>query len=132
MKPADAFGAGEGEELQGLFREVERLAAAFAAGTREAEERRVTGADGTGRVVATVAGSARLLQVRIDPRAMRDLDHVELSQAVLDAVGAAREAAAEGLTELLGGLNGGRSQPDSADNPLTRHLDAIVREAEHG
>ncbi|MEV2267742.1 YbaB/EbfC family nucleoid-associated protein [Nonomuraea africana] len=132
MKHTDAFSAGNGEDLPGLFREVERLADAFAGGMREAEERRVTGADGSGRVVATVSGAARLLDVRIDHRAMRDLDHVELSQAVLDAVRAAREAAAEGLTEILGSLNGGRPQPDPEDNPLTGYLDAMLREAEHG
>jgi DNA-binding protein YbaB len=115
-----------------LFREAERLADTFAGGMREAEERKVTGADGTGRVVATVSGSARLLRVRIDPRAMRDLDHVELSQAVLDAVRAARESAAEELNENLGRLNGGRPQPGPEDNPLTRYLDVILREAEHG
>ncbi|MFE3448591.1 YbaB/EbfC family nucleoid-associated protein [Nonomuraea sp. NPDC059194] len=132
MKHTDAFSAGDGEELAGLFREVDRLADAFAGGMREVEERKVTGADSTGRVVATALGSARLLDVRIDPRAMRDLDHVELSQAVLEAVRAAREAAAEGLNEILGGLNNGRPQPGPDDNPLTRYLDAILREAEHG
>ncbi|MER6950849.1 YbaB/EbfC family nucleoid-associated protein [Nonomuraea sp. NPDC000554] len=124
--------AGNEEDLPRLFREVERMADTFAGGVRELDERKVTGADGTGRVVATVSGSAQLLHVRIDPRAMRDLDHVALSQAVLDAVGAAREAAAEGLDEILDRLNSGRPQPDPEDSSFTRYLDAILREGGHG
>ncbi|MER5319640.1 YbaB/EbfC family nucleoid-associated protein [Streptosporangium roseum] len=126
------IGAGDEEDLPRLFREVERMAGAFSDGMRELDERKVTGADSSGRVVATVTGSAQLLQVRIDPRAMRDLDHVALSQAVLDAVGAARRAAGEGLDEILGGLNGGRPQPDPEDNPFARYFDAFLREDGHG
>jgi nucleoid-associated protein EbfC len=126
------IGAGDEEDLLRLSREVERMADTFADGMRELDERKVTGADSSGRVVATVTGSAQLLRVRIDPRAMRDLDHVALSQAVLDAVGAARRAAGEGLDEILGGLNGGRPQPDPEDNPFARYLDAFLREDGHG
>lgn len=126
------IGAGSEEDFPRLFREVERMADAFTEGMRELDERKVTGADSTGRVVATVKGSAQLLHVRIDPRAMRDLDHVELSQAVLDAVGAARQAAAEGLDELLGKLNGGRPQPAPEDNPFARYFDGFLREGGHG
>ncbi|MGW0803397.1 YbaB/EbfC family nucleoid-associated protein [Nonomuraea sp. NPDC002799] len=128
MKPEDAANAGPPE----LFREVERLSEIFASETREAERRKVTGADGTGGVVATVSGSARLLNVRIAPRTMRDLDHVKLSQAVLEAVSAAREAAAEQLTEALGKLSGGRPQPGPEDDTVTRYVEAMLREAEHG
>ena len=41
-------------------------------------------------MAATVSGSGRLLRVAIDPRAMRDLDHVEIGQAVHQAIGTAR------------------------------------------
>ncbi|MFG3437846.1 YbaB/EbfC family nucleoid-associated protein [Nonomuraea sp. NPDC047897] len=133
MPLIDASGSGEGEEgFAPLFREIGCLTDAFADELREAEGRRVTGADGAGRVVATVSGSARLLHLRIDPRAMRDLDHTELSQAVLDAVRAAREAAAEGVADSLGRLNAGRPQPGPDDNPLGRYLDAMLREADRG
>ncbi|GAA3148634.1 YbaB/EbfC family nucleoid-associated protein [Nonomuraea roseoviolacea] len=119
---------GKEEDLPRLLGEIERVADAFAGGRSELDERRVTGTDGAGWVVATVSGSAQLLQVRIDPRAMRDLDHVALSQALLDAIGAARESAAEGLREILDRLNGGRPQPAQEDDPSTLHLDAILRE----
>ncbi|MFI7055950.1 YbaB/EbfC family nucleoid-associated protein [Streptosporangium canum] len=126
------IGAGDEEDLPRLFREIERMADTFADGMRELDERKVTGADGSGRVVATVTGSAKLLHVRIDPRAMRDLDHVALSQAVLDAVGAARRAAAGGLDEILGGPNGDRPQSGPEDNPFARYFDAFLREDGHG
>ncbi|OUC97572.1 YbaB/EbfC family nucleoid-associated protein [Streptosporangium minutum] len=126
------IGAGDEEDLPRLFREVERMAGTFADGMRELDERKVTGADSSGRVVATVTGSSRLLHVRIDPRAMRDLDHVALSQAVLDAVGAARRAAGEGLDEILGGLDGGRPRPAPEDDPFARYFDAFLREDGHG
>lgn len=132
MKHDDASIAAEGKELSSLFREVARLATALAGEKREAEERRVSGVDGTGLVMATVSGTARLLRVRIAPRGMRELDHAELSLAVLEAVRTAREAAAGSLDESLGGLDGGRLQSGPEEDSLERVLDVYLREGEHG
>ncbi|WP_326819968.1 YbaB/EbfC family nucleoid-associated protein [Streptosporangium sp. NBC_01756] len=131
MKHSEAFNAGREGDLHGMIREVGSLVDAFAEALGELDGQKVTGADGTGRVVATVSGSGRLLHVRIDPRAMRDLDHVALGRAVQEAVGAARGAMAESLSEAMGAL-GGLSQPGSDHDPLAPYFDAILREGDHG
>ncbi|WP_327092409.1 YbaB/EbfC family nucleoid-associated protein [Nonomuraea sp. NBC_01738] len=123
---------GDEGDLERLSHEIERIADAFSGGMRELEEQTVTGADATGQVVATVSGSSHLLKLRIDPRAMRDLDHVELAQAALAAVTAARTAAAEGLDEIMGALNGGLAPADPQDNPLARAFDSLFRDGKHG
>jgi DNA-binding protein YbaB len=126
MTHSDAFNEGREGDIPGLIREIEGWVDAFAGALRDLEERRLTGADDTGRVAATVSGSGRLLRVAIDPRAMRDLDHVALGQAVLQAVGAARGAMGEGLTETMTTLTGGRPEPDL--DVLDKYFDAVLRE----
>lgn len=131
MKHSEIFNASGGSDLRGMIREAEDLVGVFAGALRELDEQKLTGADATGRVVATVSGSGRLLHVRIDPRAMRDLDHVAVGRAIREAVGAAREAMAECLSEAMGAL-GGLSQPGPDHDPLGPYFDAILREGDHG
>jgi DNA-binding protein YbaB len=126
MTHSDAFNEGREGDVPGLIREIEGWVDAFAGALRGLEEQRMTGADDTGRVAATVSGSGRLLRVAIDPRAMRDLDHVALGQAVLQAVGAARGAMGEGLTETMDTLTGGRPEPDL--DVVETYFDAVLRE----
>ncbi|WP_406318756.1 YbaB/EbfC family nucleoid-associated protein [Streptosporangium sp. NBC_01639] len=134
MKDGEAFNMGGESELRGMIREVEGLVGAFAETLRDLGEQKLTGADASGRVVATVSGSGRLLHLRIDPRAMRDLDHVAVGLAIQEAVGAAREAMAQGMDEAMAALNGlsGLPQPDPDHDPLAAYFDAILRESDHG
>ncbi|MFI6451999.1 YbaB/EbfC family nucleoid-associated protein [Streptosporangium amethystogenes] len=132
MTHSDAFNAGREGDLRGVIREVEGFVDAVAGALRELDEQKMTGADSTGRVVATVSGSGRLLSVRIDPRAMRDLDHVAIARVIQEAIGAAREAMAEGMGAMMSALNGGLPDPDPHHDPLAAHFDAILREGEHG
>ncbi|MEU0566630.1 YbaB/EbfC family nucleoid-associated protein [Nonomuraea sp. NPDC005983] len=128
MKHIDAFNAGGAGDVPGLIREIEGWVDAFAGAMRELDEQEVTGADDTGLVVATVSGSGRLLHVAIGPKAMRDLDHVAIGQAVQQAIGAARVAMAEGLTQMVDTLATGRPRPDPGHDPLAPYFDAILRE----
>jgi DNA-binding protein YbaB len=123
---SDAFNRGREGDVAGLIREIEGWVDAFAGALRDMEEQRLTGADGTGRVAATVSGSGRLLRVAIDPRAMRDLDHVALGQAVLQAVSAARGSMGEGLNATMEALTGGGPQLDQ--DVLEPYFDAVLRE----
>ncbi|MFB4292808.1 YbaB/EbfC family nucleoid-associated protein [Nonomuraea sp. ATR24] len=124
MTDVSADGAG-GTHVSGLIRQVEGLVDAFAGALRELEQRQLTGTDDTGRVTATVTGAGRLTRVAIDPRAMRDLDHAELGQAVLQAVSAARGAMTEGLDELTRALPG---PPPDGQDPLAQYFDAVLRD----
>lgn len=126
MTHGDAFRGGMEGDVTKLIRQIEGLVDAFAGALHDLEGQRLTGADGTGRVAATVSGSGRLLRVAIDPRAMRDLDHTALGQAVLQAIGAARGAMGEELNETLNALNGDWPQPDQ--DLLEAYFDAVLRE----
>jgi DNA-binding protein YbaB len=122
VRHSDAGGDGD---VGRLIREMDGWINAFAGAMRELDEQRLTGADGSGLVVATVSGSGRLLRVAIDPRAMRDLDHAEIGQAVQQAIGTARAAMAEGLTQTMDKLSGGR--PDLGQDPLAPYFDAVLK-----
>lgn len=63
---------------------------------RQLEEQKVTGPPPPNGVAA-VSDSGRPLEVRIDGRAMRGLDHIVIARGVLEPSGAARETMAENL-----------------------------------
>ncbi|MFE0156753.1 YbaB/EbfC family nucleoid-associated protein [Nonomuraea sp. NPDC059007] len=126
MTHAGAFNQGRDGDLDGLVRDFQGWVHAFAGALSELADRRLTGVDDTGRVAATISGTGRLLQVTIDPRAIRDLDHAALGQAVFQAILAARERMGEGLDETIAALSGGRStaEPDV----LQPYFDAVLRQ----
>ncbi|MDX2037625.1 MAG: YbaB/EbfC family nucleoid-associated protein [Isosphaeraceae bacterium] len=68
----------------------------------------VEGTAGGGAVTAKANGRLELLSVRIDPKALASGDHELLEDlvtaAVNQALGKAREAAAQSLSSLTGGL----------------------------
>ncbi|WP_336210919.1 YbaB/EbfC family nucleoid-associated protein [Nonomuraea sp. LPB2021202275-12-8] len=126
MKPLDPFDIGGGEDVLKLVSEVQGWVDSLAGVMRELEEQELTGADETGRVVATVSGSGRLLHLAIAPPAMRDLDHVAIGQAIQDAIGAARAAMGEALTQTMETLSDGRPWP--AEDPFASYFDMILKE----
>ncbi|GAA3470092.1 YbaB/EbfC family nucleoid-associated protein [Nonomuraea roseola] len=132
MTYGDAMGAGGEGDVRGLLRQVEGWVDAVAGTLRQLDEQKVTGTDSAERVVATVSGAGRLLEVRIDGRSMRDLDHVVIARAVLEAIGAAREIMADNLGVAMSALNGGQIDPDPGHDPLDQYFDAVLRETDHG
>ncbi|WP_433251326.1 YbaB/EbfC family nucleoid-associated protein [Streptosporangium sp. CA-135522] len=124
----DPFGGDAGR----LAGEIEGWVDTLATTIRELNDQELTGADGSGRVLATVTGSGRVLRVSIAPRAMRELDNVAIAAAIMEAVGAAREAMGESLTKAMETLNGGPGQADLGDDPLAAYFEAVLGEDDHG
>ncbi|MEV0591872.1 YbaB/EbfC family nucleoid-associated protein [Nonomuraea cavernae] len=123
MKEVTAFGQGGEGDLPGLLREVESWLGSLTGALEEMREVRLEGTDSTGVVRAEVSGVGRLVGLSIDPRGLRDLDHVELAEAVRAAIVAAHLAMGERLTEVTGGLAG----PTSGDDPLDSHVRNVLR-----
>jgi DNA-binding protein YbaB len=128
VKNVNTFhGGGEGD-VAGLLREVDGWVATLTATLRDAEEQRAEGADPSGRVVAKVSGSGRLLGLTIDPRAMRDLDHVAMAEAATQAIDAARVASADHLAEALGELEGAPLSAEAGRDPLEPYIRTLLQE----
>ncbi|MEV2267743.1 YbaB/EbfC family nucleoid-associated protein [Nonomuraea africana] len=94
------------EQLERLERlsatQVETAAAAEQLATRE-----FTGKSDKGGIVATVDGAGNLLAIEISQLSKRRHDGVTLGDAVLEAIHAAEQAAAEARTALMGDLGAG-------------------------
>ncbi len=77
--------------------QVDRLMEVFAGfNGREFE-----GASDEGEVEVSVDGAGSVRRVYVSPKAFRSCDNLEIARAAMDAVRAAREAAAEGSKELF-------------------------------
>ncbi|GII78349.1 hypothetical protein Sru01_33310 [Sphaerisporangium rufum] len=101
----DAFARHADGDVPGLLAEVEQGIERVAAVLRDQESRGVEVVRPDG-VAVTVTGTGALLTVTISARAMRDLDHVALADAVRAAIGEARERAGQAfgaaVTEAAG------------------------------
>ncbi|MEU8277447.1 YbaB/EbfC family nucleoid-associated protein [Microbispora bryophytorum] len=144
MRNTAAFNEGREGDVAGLVREVQGRVGALADLLHGLSEEVVEGSDATGAVVARVSGAGRLLGLTVDPRAMRDLDHVAMSAAIQGAIGAARSEVGErlaramadfapGLTpDLAPGLAPGLTADAGADpplgDPLAPYVLALLRE----
>ncbi|TMR96940.1 YbaB/EbfC family nucleoid-associated protein [Nonomuraea basaltis] len=128
MTEINAFAEGREGDVTKLLREVNGWTDALNRTLEELAQERLEGMDGTGAVRARVSGAGgRLLGLTIDPRTMRNLDHVELAQAVMEAVTAARAAMGDRLTEFTTGL-GVPAAPESGADPLAPHVQRVLRE----
>jgi len=118
---------GEGD-LSALLRESDRWIVDLARTLQEVGEETVEGMDSSGQVVAKVSGSGRLLKLDIKPRAVRDMDHVAMAEAAMEAIAAARQASAERLADALKELTGPAGTAASAADPLEPYIRAVLRE----
>ncbi|GGO83002.1 YbaB/EbfC family nucleoid-associated protein [Nonomuraea cavernae] len=123
MRELDIFGAGGEGNLSGLLREVGSLLDSLTGALDEMSEARLEGTDSTGAVRAEVSGVGRLLGLSIDPRGLRDLDHVQLAEAVGEAIAAAHVAMGERMTEVTEGL----AAPTTGDDPLDSYIQQVLR-----
>ncbi|MEU7877325.1 YbaB/EbfC family nucleoid-associated protein [Microbispora bryophytorum] len=140
MRNTAAFNEGREGDVAGLVREVQGRVGALADLLHGLSEEVVEGSDATGAVVARVSGAGRLLGLTVDPRAMRDLDHVAMSAAIQGAIGAARSEVGERLAramadfapDLTPGLAPGLTADAGADpplgDPLAPYVLALLRE----
>ncbi|MEV0628265.1 YbaB/EbfC family nucleoid-associated protein [Nonomuraea wenchangensis] len=126
MSQIDAFAEGREGDVPGLLREMNAWSARIAGTLDELAAERMEGRDASGAVLARVSGTGRLLGLHLDSRRLRELDHVRLAGAVMEAVAAARGALGERLEELTAALSG----PDGGgpDDPLAAHVERVMRE----
>jgi DNA-binding protein YbaB len=130
MRHVEAFAGGRQDDVDGLLRETDGWARTLAGALGELEEERLAGADPSEVVRAEVSGTGRLRGLSIDPRRLRDLDHVQLAQAVCEAIAAAHLAMGERLTQVVQDLRG--QAPDTAGtegaaDPLDGHIRNVLR-----
>ncbi len=93
--------------LAGLIKQARQMKENMDQLQAELERRTYTADSGAGLVVATVNGKGELTDIRIDPKAVEDVEMLEdLIKAAVGAAGAkARDAMKEEMTRLTGGLN---------------------------
>ncbi|WP_432869966.1 YbaB/EbfC family nucleoid-associated protein [Microbispora rosea] len=144
MKNTAAFNDGREGDVAGLVREVQGRVGALADLLHGLSDEVIEGTDATGAVVARVNGAGHLLGLSIDPRAMRDLDHVAMSAAIRGAIGAARSETGERLAIAMEGFTADSSGDSAADisrditgdfadspspgDPLAPYVQALLRE----
>lgn len=124
MRNTAAFNEGREGDVAGLVREVQDRIGALADVLGGLSAEVVEGADATGAVVARVSGAGLLLGLTIDPRAMRDLDHVAMAAAIQAAIGAARDATGKRLAEAMRDFE----EPPPPADPLAPYVRALLRE----
>ncbi|MEV4294867.1 YbaB/EbfC family nucleoid-associated protein [Microbispora rosea] len=140
MRNTAAFNEGREGDVAGLVREVQGRVGALADLLHGLSEEVIEAADATGAVVARVNGAGHLLGLSIDPRAMRDLDHVAMSAAIRGAIGAARSETGERLAMAMEGFTADSMRDPTADvpgnfagspspgDPLAPYVQALLRE----
>ena len=106
-------------KLADLMRNAGKLRESVAKATESLGQLQVEGTSGGGAVTAKVNGRLEVVSVRIDPKLLADGDAELLEDLVTAAVNAglakAREAAAQSLASLTGGLPPGCSRLGGAD-----------------
>ncbi|MGW4802228.1 YbaB/EbfC family nucleoid-associated protein [Nonomuraea sp. NPDC004297] len=128
MKEINAFSEGREGDVAGLLREINDLTGRLAGGMAELAHERLEGADASGAVRVCVSGAGRLLALQIDGRGLRKLDHVQLADAVKEAIGAAHVAMGERLTGLMTELTGPGPAPQVGQDPLAPYIERVLRE----
>ncbi|MEV0617194.1 YbaB/EbfC family nucleoid-associated protein [Nonomuraea sp. NPDC050404] len=127
MREINAFLQGREGDVAGLVREISAWTTTLSATMDELARERMDGADARGVVTATVSGEGRLLRLNIDSRKLDGLDHVELAAAVKEAIGAAKAAMGDRLTEITESLAGTDPAVPGGD-PLAPHIQRVLRE----
>lgn len=131
MRHVESFAQGGHGDVDAILREADGWARTLAGAMGELAEERLVGADPSGVVRAEVAGHGRLRGLSIDPRGLRDMDHVQVAQAVQEAIVAAHLAMGERLSEVVQDLTG--KAPGDADTELPADpLDGYIRDVLRG
>ena len=101
------------KDMQRMMKEAQKMAAEMAKAQAELAEQSFEGSAGGGAVKAVVSGDQRVLSVTVDPDLLTDVeeDDIEMigdtiTAAVNDALDKSREAQAEAMGPLAGGMGG--------------------------
>ena len=99
--------------LPGLFKQAKEMQEQMAKIQEELATRRFEGEAGAGLVKAYVNGKKELVDIRIDPKAVEDVELLE--DLVKSSVAAAMQKAQAGSEEELAKLTGGLNIPGLSD-----------------
>ncbi len=93
--------------LAGLLKGAKQMQEQMAKMQAELASRRYDGQAGGGMVRATVDGKCTLVDIRIEPQAVDDVELLEdlIKAAVSQASGKAQEALKQEMTAMTGGMN---------------------------
>ena len=101
------------KDMQRMMKEAQKMAAEMAKAQAELAERSFEGSAGGGAVKVVVSGDQRVLSVTVDSDLLTDVeeDDVEMigdtiTAAVNDALDKSRDAQAEAMGPLAGGMGG--------------------------
>ncbi|HEY0539512.1 MAG TPA: YbaB/EbfC family nucleoid-associated protein [Actinoallomurus sp.] len=101
-----ALSGGKAHDLADQMNEAQETLRKIGAAMHGLQQQSVRGESPDGLVSAEVTGMSRLVAVHVSARAMRDLDHVEIGKAAVEAIGAARAAAATQLMAAFQDVTG--------------------------
>lgn len=101
------------KDMQRMMKEAQKMAMEMQKAQAELAEQQFEGSAGGGAVKATVSGDQRVLSVTIDPELLSDFDEDDIEMigdtvvaAVNDALDKSREAQADAMGPLAGGMGG--------------------------
>ena len=101
------------KDMQRMMKEAQKMAAEMQKAQAELAEQTFEGSAGGGAVKVVVSGDQRVLSVTVDPDLLTDVeeDDIEMigdtiTAAVNDALDRSRDAQAEAMGPLAGGMGG--------------------------
>lgn len=126
-----ALSGGKAHDLAEQISEVQDNLRKVGAAMRDLQERSTRGESKDGLVSAEVTGMSKLVAVYVSARAMRDLDHVEIGKAALEAIGAARVAASTQLMAAFQDVTG-ETPPGRETIDIPTDIAEQIRKATQG
>jgi hypothetical protein len=101
------------KDMQRMMKEAQKMAAEMQKAQAELAEQSFEGSAGGGAVKVVVSGDQRVLSVTLDPELIADFDEDDIEMigdtitaAVNDALDTSRDAQAEAMGPLAGGMGG--------------------------
>ena len=94
-----------------LVKQAQKMQKQMAEAQERLGEERFTSSAGGGLVTAVVDGHGKLIELKLDPKALQESDVSLLEDLIMTAVGEAQRTAEAHMKESLGKLTGGINLP---------------------
>ena len=94
-------------DLNKMMQQAQQMQEQLVKAQEEAKSQTVEGSAGGGAVTVKATGAGRIIEIKIDPKAIDPADPETLEDLVLPAVNNALDAAESLMQSKLGGLMGG-------------------------
>ena len=98
-------------DLNKMMQQAQQMQEQLVKAQEEAKSQTVEGSAGGGAVTVKATGAGRIIEIKIDPKAIDPDDPETLEDLVLAAVNNALDAAESLMQSKLGGLSGGLGLP---------------------